>query len=305
MPQTVHPREATPALVRSGVLRTSIEVEPLTCTIGAEVFGANLGEASRDDDLFAEIKQLLLKYKVLFLRDQDITRAEHVALASRFGPLEDHPVVGSDPDHPGLVRIYKDLDSKPEHYENALHCDGTWRECPPMGAVLRCVETPEVGGDTVWVNMAEAYRRLPEHIKTQIAGLRARHSIEATFGAVMPREQRHQLKARYPDPEHPVVRAHPETGEQILFVNAFTTHFVNFHTPENVRFGQDHAPGANNLLNYLISQAAVPEYQVRWRWQKNSFAIWDNRSTQHYAVQDYWPAVRKMERAGIVGDRPF
>ncbi|MFE3773083.1 TauD/TfdA dioxygenase family protein [Streptomyces sp. NPDC059122] len=287
------------------VHRTSITVEPLTCTLGAELRGVNLGDAARDDELFAQIRELLLRYKVLFLRDQDITRAEHVAFASRLGPLEDHPVVGSDPEHPGLVRIYKDLDSKPEHYENALHCDATWRERPPMGAVLRCVEGPEVGGDTIWVDMAEAYRRLPERIKTQIAGLRARHSIEATFGAVMPAEQRQALKERFPDPEHPVVRTHPETGEQILFVNAFTTHFVNYHTPENVRFGQDYAPGAGNLLNYLISQAAVPEYQVRWRWQKNSVAIWDNRSTQHYAVQDYWPAVRKMERAGIAGDRPF
>ncbi|MFF0629480.1 TauD/TfdA dioxygenase family protein [Streptomyces sp. NPDC004296] len=287
------------------VHRTSITVEPLTCTLGAELRGVNLGDAARDDELFAQIRELLLRYKVLFLRDQDITRAEHVAFASRLGPLEDHPVVGSDPEHPGLVRIYKDLDSKPEHYENALHCDATWRERPPMGAVLRCVEGPEVGGDTIWVDMAEAYRRLPEQIKTQIAGLRARHSIEATFGAVMPAEQRQALKERFPDPEHPVVRTHPETGEQILFVNAFTTHFVNYHTPENVRFGQDYAPGAGNLLNYLISQAAVPEYQVRWRWQKNSVAIWDNRSTQHYAVQDYWPAVRKMERAGIAGDRPF
>ncbi|MFE4021111.1 TauD/TfdA dioxygenase family protein [Streptomyces sp. NPDC059101] len=287
------------------VHRTSITVEPLTCTLGAELRGVNLGDAARDDELFVQIRELLLRYKVLFLRDQDITRAEHVAFASRLGPLEDHPVVGSDPEHPGLVRIYKDLDSKPEHYENALHCDATWRERPPMGAVLRCVEGPEVGGDTIWVDMAEAYRRLPEQIKTQIAGLRARHSIEATFGAVMPAEQRQALKERFPDPEHPVVRTHPETGEQILFVNAFTTHFVNYHTPENVRFGQDYAPGAGNLLNYLISQAAVPEYQVRWRWQKNSVAIWDNRSTQHYAVQDYWPAVRKMERAGIAGDRPF
>ncbi|PJN38539.1 taurine dioxygenase [Streptomyces sp. CB02959] len=287
------------------VHRTSITVEPLTCTLGAELRGVNLGDAARDDELFARIRELLLRYKVLFLRDQDITRAEHVAFASRLGPLEDHPVVGSDPEHPGLVRIYKDLDSKPEHYENALHCDATWRERPPMGAVLRCVEGPEVGGDTIWVDMAEAYRSLPERIKTQIAGLRARHSIEATFGAVMPAEQRQALKERFPDPEHPVVRTHPETGEQILFVNAFTTHFVNYHTPENVRFGQDYAPGAGNLLNYLISQAAVPEYQVRWRWQKNSVAIWDNRSTQHYAVQDYWPAVRKMERAGIAGDRPF
>ncbi|MFE2185855.1 TauD/TfdA dioxygenase family protein [Streptomyces sp. NPDC059455] len=305
MPRTVPPKEATPALVRPGVLRTSIKVEPLTRTIGAELSGVNLGDASRDDDLFSQIRQELLRYKVLFLRDQDITRAEHVAFAARFGALEDHPVAGSDPDHPGLVRIYKDLDSKPEHYENALHCDGTWRECPSMGAVLRCVETPEVGGDTIWVNMAEAHRRLPEHIKAQIAELRARHSIEATFGAVMPTEQRLQLKARYPDAEHPVVRIHPETGEQILFVNSFTTHFVNYHTPGNVRFGQDYAPGASHLLNYLISQAAVPEYQVRWRWQKNSVAIWDNRSTQHYAVQDYWPGVRKMERAGITGDRPI
>jgi taurine dioxygenase len=102
-----------------------------------------------------------------------------------------------------------------------------------------------------------------------------------------------------------VVRTHPETGEEILFVNAFTTHFVNYHTPENVRFGQDYAPGAGLLLNHLISQAAIPEYQVRWRWTPNSVAIWDNRSTQHYAVQDYWPAVRRMERAGIVGDRRF
>lgn len=305
MSQTVRPREGAPALVRPGIRRTSIRVEPLTCTIGAELGGVNLGDAARDDDLFAEIKQLLLRYKVLFLRDQDISRAEHVAFASRFGPLEDHPVAGSDPDHPGLVRIYKDLDSKPEHYENALHCDGTWRECPSMGAVLRCVESPPVGGDTIWVNMVEAYRRLPEHIRTRISGLRARHSIEATFGAVMSTEQRHRLKAQYPDAEHPVVRTHPETGEQILFVNSFTTHFVNYHTPENVRFGQDFAPGASDLLTYLISQAAIPEYQVRWRWTENSVAIWDNRSTQHYAVQDYWPAVRKMERAGIVGDRPF
>ena len=108
-------------------------------SIGAELRNISLAEASRDAELFAELRALLLQYKVLFVRDQDITRAEHVALAERFGPLEDHPVAGSDPDHPGLVRIYKDLDSKPEHYENAFHCDATWREVPPFGSVLRCV----------------------------------------------------------------------------------------------------------------------------------------------------------------------
>ena len=285
--------------------QTSMTVSRLTASIGAEVSGVDLGEVARSDDLFAELKSLLLAHKVLFLRDQDITRGEHVALARRFGELEDHPVVPSDPDHPGLVRIYKDLDSQPEHYENAYHCDGTWKETPPMGAVLRCVEPPPVGGDTIWVNMAMAYSGLPEHVKVQIAPLSARHSIEATFGAAMPAQNRRLLRVAFPDAEHPVVRTHPETGEKVLFVNGFTTHFVNFHTPANVRHGIDFAPGASNLLNYLVSQAAIPDYQVRWRWTKNSFAIWDNRCTQHYAVHDYWPATRRMERATIIGDRPY
>jgi taurine dioxygenase len=282
-----------------------VKVERLTCNIGAELTDVSLGDAARDDALFAAIKAQLLEHKVLFLRDQDVSRGEHVAFARRFGELEDHPIVGSDPEHPGLVRIYKEAGAAPEFYENAFHCDATWRELPPMGAVLRCVESPATGGDTIWVNMVKAYADLPEAIKTQIAGLRARHSIEASFGAAMPIEQRHALKARYPDAEHPVVRTHPETGEKILYVNGFATHFVNFHTPQNVRYGQDYAPGAASLLTYLIGRAAIPEYQVRWRWSNNSVAIWDNRCTQHYAVADYWPAARRMERAGIVGDRPY
>jgi taurine dioxygenase len=295
---------AAPAVAASGT-RGSIMAAPLTCTIGAEVSNVNLGVASRDPGLVAEIRVLLLKHKVLFFRDQDITRAEHVAFARHFGELEDHPVAGSDPDNPGLVRIYKSPDTPIDRYENAWHTDATWREKPPFGCVLRCVECPPVGGDTMWANMAEAYNRLPENIKTQIAGLRARHSIEASFGAAMPIEKRLALKAQFPDAEHPVVRTHPETGEKILFVNSFTTHFTNFHTPENVRFGQDYAPGASNLLSYLISQAFVPEFQVRWRWRPNSMAMWDNRSTQHYAVMDYPPCHRKMERAGIIGDKPY
>jgi alpha-ketoglutarate-dependent taurine dioxygenase len=295
---------AAPAFLRSGT-RGSIKVEPVTCAIGALLENVNLGDASRDLELFAEIRALLLKHKVLFLHNQDITRAEHVAFARRFGPLEDHPIVGSDPEHPGLVRIYKGPDSRNEQYENAWHCDTTWRECPQFGAVLRCTATPEVGGDMLWANMAEAYNRLPEHVKTQIAPLRARHSIEASFGAAMPIEKRLALKAQYPDAEHPVVRTHPETGEKVLFVNAFTTHFTNYHTPQNVRFGQDANPGAALLLNYLVSQAYVPEYQCRFRFRENSVAIWDNRCTQHYAVQDFWPAARNLERAGIIGDRPY
>ncbi|WP_249353305.1 TauD/TfdA family dioxygenase [Rhodococcus sp. Q] len=291
--------------IDSGRTRTTMDARPLTCSLGAEVHGVDLAEVSRDDDRFAELKALLLEHKVLFFRDQGMSRAEHVTLAERFGPLEDHPVLGSDPEHPGLVRIYKDLDSPREAFENSYHCDATWRENPPMGSVLRCVEGPEVGGDTIWVNMALAYERLPEQVKERIDGLRARHSIESSFGARLPIEQRHELSERFPDAEHPVVRTHPETGEKVLFVNSFTTHLTNFHTDDNIRCGIDYAPGAGELLRYLQSQATIPEYQVRWHWTRNSVAIWDNRSTQHYAVQDYWPAVRKMERAGIVGDRPF
>jgi len=282
-----------------------MRIEQLTYTIGAELVDVNVADAIHDDGLFAEVRAALLKHRVLFVREQDITRAEHVAFARRFGELEDHPVTNSDPENPGLVQIYGTPDQPRDRYENAWHADATWREAPQFGAVLRCVECPPVGGDTMWANMALAYEKLPEYIKTQIADLRARHSIEASFGAVMPIEKRLALKAQFPDPEHPVVRTHPETGEKILFVNGFTTHFTNYHTPNRVRYGQDGNPGAGDLLRYLISQAYIPEYQVRWRWKPNSIAIWDNRSTQHYAVMDYPPSYRKMERAGIIGERPF
>jgi taurine dioxygenase len=282
-----------------------MRIEQLTCALGAELLNVKLADAIHDDGLFAAVRGALLTHRVLFLRDQDISRAEHVAFARRFGALEDHPVVGSDPDHPGLVRIYKTPEQPADRYENAWHADATWRAAPQFGAVLRCVECPPVGGDTMWANMVLAYDKLPEDVKLKIEGLRARHSIEASFGAAMPIEKRLALKAQFPDAEHPVVRVHPETGEKILFVNAFATHFTNYHTPARVRFGQDASPGASELLNYLIRQAQIPEFQVRWRWRPNSVAIWDNRATQHYAVMDYPPCHRKMERAGIVGDIPF
>ncbi len=301
--QQSHPLTA-PAVVAASTLQ-SLRVEPLTYAIGAEIGNVNLGVASRDPALVAEIRQLLLKHKVLFFRDQEFTRAEHVAFARHFGELEDHPVAGSDPEHPGLVRIYKSPESRNDRYENSWHTDATWREKPPFGCVLRCVECPPVGGDTMWANMALAYEKLPATVKAQIANLRARHSIEASFGAAMPLEKRLALHAQFPDAEHPVVRTHPETGEEILFVNAFTTHFTNFHTPQHVRVGQDFTQGGSQLLQYLISQAAIPEYQVRFRWKPNSVAMWDNRSTQHYAVMDYPPCHRKMERAGIVGEATY
>ena len=130
-----------------------MQIEALTCALGAQLKGVSLADAARDDDLFAAIKAALLRHKVLFLRDQQISRADHVAFARRFGELEDHPVAGSDPEHPGLVRIYKTPDAPNDRYENSWHTDATWRETPPMGCVLRCIECPPVGGDTMWANM--------------------------------------------------------------------------------------------------------------------------------------------------------
>ena len=285
-----------------------MKVEQLTCAIGAELLDVNLGDAVRDDGLFQEIYAALLRHKVLFLRGQDLdklSRREHMAFAQRLGQLETHPMAPSHPDAPGLVQIYKTPDSPPDAYENAWHVDGTWRETPALGCVLRCIECPPVGGDTMWANMVLAYDKLPQHVKDEIAGLIASHSFNASFAAAMPRERRLRMKAEYPDAEHPVVRTHSETGEKILFVNAFATHLVNYHTKAHVRYGQDYNKNGSELLQYLISQVYNPEFQVRWRWQPYSMAIWDNRSTQHYAVMDYPPCHRKMERAAIIGDKPF
>jgi taurine dioxygenase len=285
-----------------------VRIEQLTCAIGAELHDVNLGDAVRDEALFQEIYAALLQHKVLFLRDQTLdklSRQDHMAFAKKLGELETHPMVPSHPDAPGLVQIYKTPESPPDPYENAWHTDGTWREKPALGCVLRCIECPPVGGDTMWANMALAYEKLPEEVKRKINGLIANHSFNASFAAAMPQEKRLAMKAQYPDSEHPVVRTHPETGAKVLFVNGFTTHFVNYHNKGNVRYGQDYNQAGSDLLQYLISQAYIPEYQVRFKWKPYSVAIWDNRSTQHYAVMDYPPCHRKMERAAIVGTKPF
>ena len=285
-----------------------MRIEPMTCAIGAELVDVNLGDAVRDDGLFNEIYAALLQHKVLFLRDQTLdklSRQDHMAFAQRLGQLEDHPMAPSHPEAPGLVQIYKNPDSPIDRYENAWHVDGTWRATPALGCVLRCIECPPVGGDTMWANMVLAYEKLPQCVKDDIADLWANHSFNASFAAAMPQEKRLAMRAQYPDAEHPVVRTHPETKEKVLFVNAFTTHFVNYHTAKRVRYGQDYNQAGGDLLQYLISQVQNPEYQVRWRWKPYSMAIWDNRSTQHYAVMDYPACHRKMERAGIIGEKTY
>ena len=146
-----------------------MRVEQLTCHIGAELSGVRLADAVHDEGLFAELRTLLLRHRVLFLRQQEISRADHVAFARRFGELELHPVFPHHPDHAELVLLGGN--SKIPGTENVYHTDVSWRETPSMASVLRCVECPEVGGDTVWINMEEAYEKLPEARKQQIAKL--------------------------------------------------------------------------------------------------------------------------------------
>jgi taurine dioxygenase len=280
------------------------DVERCTPAIGAEISGIDLREPL-DDATYLALRRAVVKHKVIFFRDQDITPAQHVAFARRFGALEIHPTFAHHPDHPELVILGRN-DTK-RGRENLYHSDVSWRDVPSMGSILRCVQCPEVGGDTIWINMVAAYENLPDEIKSLIGKLKAAHEFLPLFGIVVPEEQHDEMRKKYPPALHPVVRSHPETGEKILYVNeAFTTHIANYghQTVPRYRFGFDFKLAEMELLQYLFRQAQAPEYQVRLRWKPNTIAFWDNRSCQHYAVQDYFPAVRHMMRATIIGDRP-
>lgn len=278
-------------------------LSPSTPVIGAEVGGIDLREPL-DDATCVALRAALVQHKVLVFRDQDITPGQHVALARRFGELEVHPVFPHHADHPELVLLGGTQSEKAR--ENVYHSDVSWREIPSMASMLRCVECPATGGDTIWSNMAKAYEALPESVKERIADLYAVHDIMPSFGSRMTQAERDTNRVKFPAVSHPVVRTHPESGEKILYVNeVFTTHLANFLQSGTFRVGFDFRYGELELLQYLFLQAAVPEYQVRLKWQPNMIAFWDNRSTQHYAVQDYFPAVRRMMRATIIGDKPY
>ncbi|NOT63179.1 MAG: taurine dioxygenase [Acidobacteria bacterium] len=281
-----------------------MKVERVSPALGAEIHHVALASVAEDDDLFAEIRALLLQHKVLFFRDQDLAPAAHVALGRRLGQLVTHPAMPTHPDHPELLMMYRDEQKRPP--TNVWHTDGSFLAEPPAAFILRCVVSPEVGGDTMWANMALAYERLPADVKQRINGLYAKHSFEHIFGGDRSPADRARLREVNPMVEHPVVRTHPETNEKILYVNQeYTTHFSNFKSTTEMRYGSDFAFEASALMNYLIRQVEIPEFQVRLRWRPNTVAIWDNRSTQHYAIHDFYPAVRHMMRVAVLGDRPF
>jgi taurine dioxygenase len=275
---------------------TRFSIEPLAPTIGGVVVGVSLTEPV-DAELFRQLNRALLEWKVLFFRGQQITGEQHIAFAANWGRLESHPFIRvkvEQPDQtPEVVRFEKG--PKLGGYENVWHSDVTWRECPSLGSVLRAVEVPAIGGDTLWADMGAAYDGLDATMKERIGDLVAEHDWITTFGLGMDAATRDNLRKDFPAVQHPVVRTHPETGRKTLYVNrAFTQRIVGVDEAES-----------RALLDFLYVQASFPEYQCRFKWQAGDVAYWDNRSTQHYAASDYFPQRRVMERITVVGDQPY
>ena len=278
---------------------TNFAVSPITPRIGAEIEGVRLS-GDLPDDVIAEIRQALLTWKVIFFRDQDISHADHIGFARRFGELEVHPVsVANGEDHPEIFHLKTRILEPGTGYDgkrtgaDLWHSDVTWRAEPSLGSILRARVMPECGGDTMWADMVAAYEGLSPAMKEWVCSLTALHDGSG-FAQVMG-ISKEEWYAKFPVQEHPVVRTHPETGERALYVNcAFTRSIKGLSQKES-----------DWLLDHLYAQASIPEYQVRFRWKANSVAFWDNRSCQHYAVGDYYPAMRHVERVTIAGDRPF
>lgn len=269
----------------------TITVTPLEPTIGAEIGGFRM-DGDVPPEQIAEIRQALLDWKVIFFRGQDVSLDEHVAFGRLFGELEVHPFAPKEYAHlPEILAIKHDASSK--RGENNWHSDVTWRLEPSLGSILRCRVCPPVGGDTLFADMYAAYEGLTDEIKETIDGAQARHSFQHNFGARMDPETKARFAEEYPDPIHPVVRTHPETGRKGVYVNAaFTVEILDMDPDESRR-----------LLRHLYRQAAIPECQVRFRWAVDSVAFWDNRAVQHFAVPDYEHR-RLMHRVLIAGDTP-
>jgi taurine dioxygenase len=284
--------------VREHAASQGVRIDPLNTTIGAEISGIDL-DRSLSVATAELIRAAWLRYKVIFFRDQDISPESHIRLGRLFGELEGHPVIPSVEGYPELLVIkgVEGVKLTEESYApfkafNKWHTDVSFRPRPSIASILRARLIPPVGGDTIWADAAAAYGGLPQAVKDRIADLDAEHDIVRSFGSHVTDEKRAQLARDFPPATHPVVRAHPETGEKILYVNyTFTTRILGIPEEES-----------EQLLRLLFDRIKVPEYQVRFRWSPNAIGIWDNRSTQHYAVGDYWPADRTLERVTVSGD---
>ena len=266
-----------------------MKVESLTPTIGATVFGIQLADIAHDDALFEVIHELWLRHLVLFFRNQEMSPREHLAIGERFGNLHIHPAAPYIEDNPALMKIHTDRDSK-RNNGDVWHSDVSADEEPPMASILRLHRAPHSGGDTLWANMYAVYESLSSTMQKQLCDLQALHhmSYEGLYGD-------HDPQRRTPEAVHPVIRTHPVTGRPGLFVNrGFTRKIMGMTAAES-----------RALLVMLFEQVERPEFQCRFKWQKNSVAIWDNRCTQHQALWDYYPEARSGTRVTVKGDKPF
>ncbi|MFD9615470.1 TauD/TfdA dioxygenase family protein, partial [Streptomyces sp. NPDC059083] len=217
---------------------------------------------------------------------------QHVAFARRFGDLEIHPFIPANTGQPELVRFEKS--AQVAGFENTWHHDVTWRDTPSKGAILHAIKVPPVGGDTLFSDMYAAYDSLDSDTRAEIEELTAVHDFTRAFGHALSEDQREQMRAKHPQVHHPLVCTHPQTGRKHLYVNRIFVERIAGLSPE----------ASSALLDRLCRQADYPEHQVRLQWEPDTIAFWDNRAVQHYASSDYWPQIRVMERASIVGDRP-
>lgn len=286
----------TSAVSATNPASDALDITPLSPTIGAEIHGVNLAEPL-SPGLRAEIYGALLSWKVIFFRDQRISTEQHLDFSRNFGELEVHPFSPVDPVHPEVLKITHD-ETAPGR-ENLWHSDVTWRAEPSLGSVLHCLECPPVGGDTLFADMYAAFDGLDADVAEAATGAVAVHDFEGFRRAMRKRgvseEKIAAFDAKFPNPHHPVIRTHPDTGKNGIYVNsAFTKRILGMSETES-----------EELLRALYTQASIPEYQCRFRWSPGSVAFWDNRACQHYATSDYWPSVRRMERVTIIGDTPF
>lgn len=275
----------------------TIEVVPLTATIGAEVRGVNLASAPDDPSAMATIEQALYDHLVLFFRDQHLTDAQHVRFAGCFGPFEHHAFAKSHPDFADMTVL--DQITPQNDGGNSWHSDSSFMEQPALGSVLRAVQLPPLGGDTCWASMYAAFDALSPRMQAMLDGLTALHDIivpleKAIAGGHSVSSNLEEIRRAWPAIAHPVVRRHPVTGRRALYVNNnFTTRILAITRSES-----------DVLLPYLLQHVQRPDFQVRFRWAPGSVAFWDNRVTQHYAVPDYSGHRRVMHRVTLTGERP-
>lgn len=277
----------------------TIKATPIAGALGAEISGVSLAD-DLSDDIIADIRAALLEHLVIFFRDQTLTPDQQIAFAKRFGPLEEHDFVKGMPEHPEIIRVLREADETSLNFGGAWHSDVTHQECPALGSILYALDVPSHGGDTLFANQYLAYESLSSGMRGMLDGLTAIHTARGPFGpdgrssTNWKNMQVETSDKALDEMEHPVVRAHPETGRKGLFVNrTFTVRFKDMTEQES-----------QPLLEYLFKHASHENFTCRFRWTPGAVAFWDNRAALHYALNDYTGHRREMHRVAISGDRP-